>query len=213
MIYSFGHSTLEQDAAVQILGEVDTVVDVRSHPTSRFSQWERSQLEAWLPERGYKYEWMPELGGWDTRHAPLADAMMAYSMDIGPYTQGFFPKGRISKKLDLPTPAWTVAGFWDFQWFMTLPEFHAGIQALIKAADGQDVAIMCAEFIPWSCHRSMVADYLLHFYDTDVEHLQPRCQKHSSWKSRMDRYDERAMRLMERNEGSNSGRQSGKQAL
>src|SRR3954470_1712312 len=199
MIYSFGHSTLDVEDARRVLDGIDVLIDIRSHPTSKFPHWELPQLERWVPETKLAYTWMPELGGWDVRHAPLTDVMAAHGMDITPYTQGYFPKGRISKRLKLDEPAWTVAGFWDYQWFMTLPEFDLGARALSKLGRSKDIAIMCAELIPWSCHRSMVADYLLHFYQTDVTHLQPKRTAHSIWKSRMDRYEPEALILMREN--------------
>lgn len=199
VIHSFGHSTYDETQALEVLQGIDYLIDVRSHPTSKWNQWEYSQLTGWLGPHGIKYMWMPELGGWDTRHIPLIEQMESYGLDISPYTKGHFPKGRVAKRLDLELPAWTVAGFWDYQWFMTLPEFDDGINTLLSMKD-ESVAIMCGELLPWSCHRSMIADYLLHFHGEDVQHLQPKVQMHSVWKSRIDRYEPQALQLMKQNQ-------------
>jgi hypothetical protein len=199
-LFSFGHSTLTIADAHMILTGTDVLVDVRSHPTSRHVQWTRERLEPNLKVwTGIDYLWMPQLGGWDARHAGLADIFDQYGCNIRPYLEGHFPKGVISRKLDLTPPAWTVGGFWDYQWFMTLPEFEAGIRRLIELSNTASVAFMCAEGKPWSCHRSLIADYLLHFYGLDVQHLQPRLAKHSEWPSRLPRYDARALQLMTTN--------------
>jgi hypothetical protein len=97
MIYSIGHSTLSIEDFLDVITCVDTVIDIRSHPTSKWSQFWKSEMEEWLPERGKRYEWEPRLGGWDVRHAPLLGEMAKVEIDLSPYLKGKFPKQRIGK--------------------------------------------------------------------------------------------------------------------
>jgi uncharacterized protein (DUF488 family) len=53
---------------------------------------------------------------------------------------------------------------------MQTPEFEAGLQALIELAAGRRVAIMCAEAVPWRCHRSLISDALV-ARGVEVRHL------------------------------------------
>jgi hypothetical protein len=193
MIYSFGHTTLPLEGAVKILRDngVKTLVDIRSHPGSaRWPQWNREELEQTIPAAGIEYVWGNSLGGFRASDAPLAEGLQEqYGVDISPYLKGHFPKGTISRKLKgLPdsSPSWTVGGFWDYQFFMMLPRFAEGAQGLLKM---DSPAIMCGELLPWSCHRSMVADWMWHVLGEDVTHLQPRLSKHSTWPSRFARYE------------------------
>ena len=45
--------------------------------------------------------------------------------------------------------------------YMATPEFSAGLAALMRIATSGETAIMCAEAIPWRCHRSLIADALM----------------------------------------------------
>ncbi len=54
--------------------------------------------------------------------------------------------------------------------YMATPEFDAGIEALIELAQERRTAVMCAEAVPWRCHRSLLADALL-ARGVAVEHL------------------------------------------
>lgn len=57
--------------------------------------------------------------------------------------------------------AWRNKSFRDYADYMQTPEFAAGIDDLIALAAKQTVAIMCAEAVPWRCHRSLISDALL----------------------------------------------------
>lgn len=120
MITTFGHSTLERVAALKMLdsGGVDVLIDVRSHPTSRFTQWQRQHLARWVPldtEKQIAYQWWPELGGWDVRHAHdsgLVYAMRDVGVDLMAYSGGAFPKQRIAKTLSADSdPACPMHGY------------------------------------------------------------------------------------------------------
>lgn len=203
MIYTFGHSTLSEPAALEVLrGKVTTVIDVRSHPGSKWPQFNRENLQRWLPEAGVGYEWWPELGGWDRRHLPLAEEMSVHGVDLPVYARGKFPKQRIGKSFfpdpgqavqevlpGIVRPYWNNQGLWDYEWFMSLDEFLDGADRLVERGAKEDVAIMCCEVLWWKCHRSMVADYLA-FKGVEAIHLQPKVTPHSkALGNRLDRYE------------------------
>ena len=62
MIYSIGHSTLKENEFVELMGKVPVLIDVRSHPGSKaHPQFNKSDMQNWLPKSGKKYEWFPGL--------------------------------------------------------------------------------------------------------------------------------------------------------
>lgn len=188
MLFSVGHSTLSQPDFLSMLGgRVATVIDVRSHPSSKWPQFWRAELEAWLPEAGVGYEWWPALGGWDKRHEHLAPEFDCRGVDLHVYAKGKFPKQRIGKnfpdavessQLALPhvRPKWTNVGLYDYSFFMTLPEFLEGCDRLIERGKTEDLGFMCCECLYYKCHRSMISDYLA-FRSIEVQHLQPRMRQ------------------------------------
>lgn len=199
MIYTIGHSTLSQEAFLELVVQsgIQTVMDVRSHPTSKWPQFRKIELEAWLPNNKIGYEWEPRLGGWDVQHAPFVEQMAMVHVDLKPYLLGKFPKQRIAKKTptypllegQISKPLWTNLGFYDYQYFMTIPEFFEGADALIKRGESEEVAIMCCELLPWRCHRSMIADYLV-YRNVEVVHLQPKRKSHREMLgNRLERYE------------------------
>ena len=100
MIFTIGHSTLKEQDFTELMGAVPTLIDVRSHPGSRaHPQFNKGNMEQWMPELGKNYEWWPGLGGWDVRHAQdtaLTDRMHAVGVDLAVYSRGLFPKQRIA---------------------------------------------------------------------------------------------------------------------
>jgi uncharacterized protein (DUF488 family) len=206
VIVTFGHTTLESGAALAALdaGGVDVVIDVRSHPTSRFTQWRREGpggLAKWVPGMSggaVHYQWWPELGGWDVRHCrddELVNRMRLVGVDLAAYSGGFFPKQRIAAKAPAGDgPTWTNQGLLDYAWFTSTPEFNRGIDRLIDmfGREGQPTcALMCAEAVWWRCHRSMIADVLT-ARGVEVRHLPRWNQTHLDvLGDRLARYPER----------------------
>jgi uncharacterized protein (DUF488 family) len=215
-IYTLGHSTHPQEGFAKLMeGRVQTLIDVRSHPGSRWPQFQKENLEKWIPEAGFRYEWMPELGGWDERHIPLMQEMANRGVDLKAYARGKFPKQRISQStlpktesefqqgiLPCVKPEWTNTGLRDYSFFMSLQEFMNGAERLMARSD--DVAIMCCECEWYRCHRSMISDYLA-FRGVETLHIMPRMRQKNKVKfvdgqkltphssvigNRLERYDD-----------------------
>ena len=142
-VYTIGHSVQPQEALVDSLlrASIELLVDVRQYPASRRNpQFNAEALARTLPEHGIEYRHMRVLGG---RREPSPD----------------------STNLALRNDQFR--GYADY---MATPEFDAGIEALIELAQERRTAVMCAEAVPWRCHRSLLADALL-ARGVAVEHL------------------------------------------
>jgi len=111
---------------------VERLVDVRSIPKSRrVPQFNSDALAAALRKQGIEYLHMKSLGG--LRHA----------------------------KKDSANLGWRNASFRGYADYMATEEFRASILRLLDLAREKRTAIMCAEAVPWRCHRSLIGDALL----------------------------------------------------
>ena len=112
---------------------MQTLVDIRTVPRSRRNpQFQQTTLSATLPAASVAYVHLPELGG--LRHP----------------------------RRDSPNTAWRNASFRGYADYMLTDGFQAGLEKLLAlAGEHGPVAIMCAEAVPWRCHRSLVADALV----------------------------------------------------
>jgi uncharacterized protein (DUF488 family) len=210
-IYTVGHSNLNQEQFLELIKGLDVLMDVRSHPGSnKWPQFNKEQLERYVPVTDTLYDWEPGLGGWDVRHMPLASKFLSYGVDVAAYTRGAFPKQRIAKKLVAAElwegrPSWTNQGLLDYSWFMTLPEFLVAADRLIEMAQINDVGIMCCEVLWWKCHRSMIADYMA-FRNIDCIHLQPKPTSHlSALGDRLQRYHPEIIKVWEQHKEKSNG--------
>ena len=143
LILTVGHSSRTWEAFLKLLraSSVERIVDVRTIPRSRRNpQFNRETLSAKLRARGIGYVWLRRLGG--LRHA----------------------------RRDSQNMGWENASFRGFADYMQTPEFEAGLERLLKLAQQKRSALMCAEAVPWSCHRSLIADALL-VRGISVEHI------------------------------------------
>jgi len=134
MMYTVGHSTrpLEEFVALLRAHDVSLLVDVRTVPRSRHNpQFNQETLPQSLAAVGIKYQHMVGLGG--LRHTTV----------------------------DSPNLGWRNASFRGFADYMQSDEFAKNIVALLELAEREQIAIMCAEAVPWRCHRSLIADALL----------------------------------------------------
>jgi uncharacterized protein (DUF488 family) len=214
MIFTIGHSTLSAEDFTKALdGKIDTIIDVRSHPTSRWPQFRKEEMEKWLPQAGVNYAWEPRLGGWDVRHEPMIEPMKAFNVDVSAYMGRKFPKHHIaigveppSNQLTLPLikPAWTNTGLRDHSYFEMMDEFLEGVDWLVDRGNNKNVAILCCEAMYFKCHRSMISDTLA-FLDVESHHIVPHMRQKNKIKycvghkliahskvlgNRLDRYDD-----------------------
>jgi uncharacterized protein (DUF488 family) len=133
-ILTVGHSTRPLGDFVELLKShgVQRVVDVRTIPRSRHNpQFNRETLSAALRKAKIGYVHLAKLGG--LRHASR----------------------------DSINTGWRNASFRGFADYMQTADFKAGLARLIELAKKKLTAIMCAEAVPWRCHRSLIADALL----------------------------------------------------
>jgi uncharacterized protein (DUF488 family) len=133
VIYTVGHSTRSFDELVEILRAhgVKRLVDVRTIPRSRHNpQFNRETLSKALHSRHLCYRHMKALGG--LRRA----------------------------RPDSINTGWRNASFRGFADYMQTLSFAAAVESLLRLAEQKPTAIMCAEAVPWHCHRSLIADAL-----------------------------------------------------
>lgn len=180
MIYSLGHSThtIEDFIDTCHTANIDTIIDTRSHPGSKnHPQYNIENMTEWLPNANIDYQWWPELGGWTDKHAKFTKLYKQYDVDIALYCNNAFPKQRIAKSRTPTRPHdFTNWGFYDYSFYMTLPEFLKGIDKLIIAGQNKNIACICCEACWTRCHRSMIADYLTTSNIT-MTHITPRFRK------------------------------------
>ncbi|HEY4155973.1 MAG TPA: DUF488 domain-containing protein [Puia sp.] len=133
MIWTIGHSTRPLAEFIDLLKSFDMewVADIRSYPGSRrFPQFNREALEVSLPQQQIRYIHLKNLGG---------------RKKAGP---------------DSKNTAWRNAAFRGYADYMETEAFKEGMDELEKIASKYRTAFMCSEAVWWSCHRSMVSDYL-----------------------------------------------------
>jgi uncharacterized protein (DUF488 family) len=134
-IYTIGHGNRSQREFADLLQQrqITLLVDVRAFPGSRrHPHFGRAELEHSLAAEGVGYVWEGKaLGG---RRRPRADS---------------------------PHRALRNDSFRAYADHMESDEFRAGVERLREWASEERVAIMCAERLPWQCHRFMIADYLV----------------------------------------------------
>src|ERR1019366_9230021 len=132
-VLTIGHSTRTWQDFLALLRahRVKRVIDVRSVPRSRHNpQFNREILSKKLRAARIGYVHLRKLGG--LRHA----------------------------RRDSPNMGWRNTSFRGFADYMQTSEFTVGLHRLIKLAGQKRSAIMCAEAVPWRCHRSLIADAL-----------------------------------------------------
>ncbi len=131
---TIGHSTLEIEAFLRALREAGcrTLVDVRRFPGSRrHPQFGQARLFASLEAAGIQAVWREGLGG------------------------------RRAARKDSVNTGWKNESFRGYADYMQTPEFAAEIDWLLAQPELDRLAVMCAEAVPWRCHRSLIADAVL----------------------------------------------------
>jgi uncharacterized protein (DUF488 family) len=145
VVCTIGHATRTVEAFEEMLRarEVSCVADVRTVPRSRKNpQFNQDTLPNALRAAGIEYAHLPRLGG--LRRA----------------------------RADSPNKAWHNLSFRGYADYMDTPEFAAGLDELLALARQRRTALMCAESVPWRCHRSLIADALV-IRGVSVEHILP----------------------------------------
>jgi uncharacterized protein (DUF488 family) len=133
-VYTVGHSTRSVEELLQILRAhgIRRLVDVRRYPGSkRHPHFSRAALQVFLEAQGIEYVHAEALGG---RRTPRADS---------------------------PNISWRSAAFRGYADHLASLEFKDGLERLIGWAPGADTVVMCAEAVPWRCHRQLIADALV----------------------------------------------------
>ncbi|MBF6611408.1 MAG: DUF488 domain-containing protein [Chryseobacterium sp.] len=132
-IFTIGHSNHPFEEFLEMLKafEIETLVDIRRYPGSRkYPHFNKDYLEKSLPEKEIQYLHYEDLGG------------------------------RRKVKPDSHNTAWRLDSFRGYADYMETDSFKKAIENLEKLAMEKRVAYMCSEAVWWSCHRSLVSDYL-----------------------------------------------------
>ncbi len=148
-ICTIGHSTRNTEEFIAILREyeIEQVVDVRTLPGSKYApQFNKETLQKNLKTAAISYVHMPGLGG---LRRP---------------------------KRDSPNMGWHNASFRGFADYMLTGDFDTNLTVLIASARAKRTVLLCAEAVPWRCHRSLISDALV-IRGITVIHLLD--QKHS----------------------------------
>jgi uncharacterized protein (DUF488 family) len=146
VVMTIGHSNRPLETFIRLLQAhgVKQVIDVRTIPRSQHNpQFNRDTLPSDLRAAKILYRHMPGLGG---LRRPQRDS---------------------------PNGGWKNASFRGFADYMQTREFTASLGTLMKLAAVKQIALMCAEAVPWRCHRSLIADALA-VRGVQVEHILTR---------------------------------------
>jgi uncharacterized protein (DUF488 family) len=133
-LMTIGHSTLPIAAFLGALKDTgcEVLVDVRRYPGSRrHPQFGQERLFASLAELGIRGVWREALGG------------------------------RRRARPETMNTGWRNEAFRGYADYMQTPEFAGEIDWLMRQIAQASVAVMCAEAVPWRCHRSLIADAVL----------------------------------------------------
>ncbi len=133
-LFTVGHSTRGAEEFRHLLQayEIERLVDVRQYPGSRrYPHFSSASLAASLAEVNIEYAHEVDLGG---RRRTQPKSVNVY---------------------------WRNASFRSFADYMAAPSFAAALARLIVAARTRTTAIMCAEAVPWRCHRWLISDALV----------------------------------------------------
>jgi uncharacterized protein (DUF488 family) len=151
VIHTIGHSTRSLEVFIALLKahRIERVIDVRRWPASkRYPHFGRDALAAALTGEQIEYVWRGDLGG--------------------------FRKPAKSS----PNSGWKVGAFRAYADFMMGDEFRTIMIELKETAEKERCALMCAEAVPWRCHRQLLADAFL-IRAWSVRHiLDDRCHEH-----------------------------------
>jgi len=133
-VFTVGHSTLPIDRFISLLSTygIEELADIRKIPKSRRNpQYWSDALDGELKAASIDYIWLQDLGGRRQRANP-----------------------------DSPNTGWRNKSFRGYADYMQTDAFERAIENLVDISRKKRTVIMCAEAVPWRCHRSLVADAL-----------------------------------------------------
>lgn len=142
-IWTIGHSTRPLADFLELLrsSNIEQLIDVRRYPGSRkFPFYNKENLEISFPENQIEYLHLEDLGG------------------------------RRKAKKDSNNSAWRLASFRGYADYMETDPFKEAAEKLQEVAKHKRTAYMCSEAVWWSCHRSLISDYLK-IRDWEVSHI------------------------------------------
>ncbi|NLY37078.1 MAG: DUF488 domain-containing protein [Tissierellia bacterium] len=137
-IYTMGHSTYTIEEFVLLMKQykIQLVVDVRSYPGSRYvPQFNKENMRVWLGDNGLEYIHLPELGGRRKGDPASDEALVA---------------------------GWDKASFRNYAAYSLTEEYEKGIEKLIRLSMEQIICVVCAEALPWRCHRLIISNSLVY---------------------------------------------------
>ena len=151
-VFTIGHSTRSAEDFMALLGRhgIRTLVDVRRYPGSRrYPHFAGEALATALPTHGIEYRHAPALGG------------------------------RRRARPDSPNTSWRNESFRGYADYMGTPDFRRALDELRSLAEQRPTVIMCAEAVPWRCHRNLISDALVAAGDEVIHILDAGGQPHT----------------------------------
>lgn len=144
VLYTVGHSNRDLQTFIDLLHahQIQTLADIRSLPGSRrLPHFNAESLAESLPAAGIDYRPWKSLGGRRKSHA------------------------------DSRNTGWHHPAFRSYADYMETPEFLESLDELLKLAETTRLTVMCAEAVPWRCHRNLVADATVLLHGWEVRHI------------------------------------------
>lgn len=136
-IYTIGHSTHSEEKYISLLKayQIEVLIDVRSYPGSRYMpQFNKEDMVKWVTDANIKYIHMPALGGRRRVLDSIDDALIN---------------------------GWDNIAFKNYAAYSLTAEYAQAIEELIAVASKNRVCYMCAESVPWRCHRLLISNTLV----------------------------------------------------
>ena len=135
-IYTIGHSTHTSDEFVSLLKTygIELLIDVRSYPVSNYMpQFNKENIEKWLPENSIDYHHMPTLGGRRKKNHEIDESLVN---------------------------GWNSTSFQNYAAYSLTKEYDEAIDHLLAFQMDKRVCYMCSESVPWRCHRLIISNTL-----------------------------------------------------
>ncbi|UJF15998.1 DUF488 domain-containing protein [Jeotgalibaca sp. MA1X17-3] len=135
-IYTIGHSTHSEEEFISLLQsyDIEALVDVRSYPGSNYMpQFNKENMEKWIPENGIQYIHMPSLGGRRKKNHDIDESLV---------------------------DGWRNNSFQNYAAYSLTKEYEEALHELVALEKDKRVCYMCSESVPWRCHRLIISNNL-----------------------------------------------------